>query len=91
MVEGLSTILGDSLTKLPESLEELEARANYSQHTSVRSFFWVVVINYGPWISNYMRGVLLDQDVAYLNGDKIIIWFDDYMLFVFYFDLALTS
>lgn len=39
MVEGLSTILGDSLTKLPESLEELEARANYSQHTSVRSFF----------------------------------------------------
>lgn len=39
MVEGLSTILSDSLTKLPESLEELEARANYSQHTSVRSFF----------------------------------------------------
>ena len=39
MLEGLSTILGDSSTKLPESLAELEARANYSQHTSVRSFF----------------------------------------------------
>ena len=47
MVEGLSSILGDSTTKLPESLEELEARANYSQHTLVS--FWeglIVVLEY---------------------------------------------
>ena len=46
MVEGLTTILGDSLTKLPESLEELEASANYGQHTSVKSF-WENQL-YGP-------------------------------------------
>ena len=46
MVEGLTTILGDSLTTLPESLEELEASAIYGQHTSVKSF-WANQL-YGP-------------------------------------------